>query len=68
MPLLKDMPYEILLKELNLPTLEYHRNRGDMILLFKMLHKLDYTKMFTISTNPHKLSGNSYKLIKPRAN
>ena len=39
------------------------RHRGDMILLFKMIHRIDvhdFTRMFSFSTNPHELRGNMY--------
>ncbi len=37
-PGLYDMPYDELLRTLNLPTLTYHRLHGDMIDVFKLLH------------------------------
>ena len=38
LPSLKDLPYKDRLKKLNLPTLQYHRYRGDMIEVYKMTH------------------------------
>ena len=69
-PQLKELPYSVRLQELNLPTTEYRHQRGDKILLFKMIHRIDYydfTRMFSFSTNPHELRGNMDKLIKPQA-
>ena len=40
-PEIKDLSYEERLRELNLPTLEYHRRRGDLIQWFKILHGID---------------------------
>ena len=36
-PELKSMPYDERLRKLNLPTLQYRRQRGDMIQMFKMM-------------------------------
>ena len=69
-PGLRDLPYETRLQELNLPTLEYRRQRFDQILLYKMLHRkvdFDYNKLFELSTGTHGTRGNPYKLQKPRA-
>ena len=40
-PELKHLTYEERLSELNLPTLEYRRKRGDLIHLFKIIHGID---------------------------
>ena len=59
------------ISRLNLPTLEYRRQRGDLIISFKMLHNIDdfeYSKMLTLSSTPHDLRENPSKLQKPRAN
>ena len=48
-PELKDKPYEDHLKALQLPSLTYHRKRGDMIQMYKIMNKLvriDAEKLF----------------------
>lgn len=45
---MKDMSYEERLRELNLPTLEFRRERGDMIEVFNHIHRYDRK---VISTN-----------------
>ena len=46
LPYLKDLPYEDHLKMLKLPTLSYHHWRGDLIEVYKMLHRFyDVTHM-----------------------
>ena len=70
-PEIKNLSYERRLQELNLPTLEYRRQRGDLIIVFKIMHKIDntdYTKLFHRSATQHSIRGNSLKLDKPRAN
>ena len=37
LPGMKDIPYEERLNRLQLPTLAYRRNRGDMIEVYKLL-------------------------------
>jgi len=34
------LPYEQQLRKLNLPTLRYRRHRGDMIEVYKILHRI----------------------------
>ena len=36
----RDLPYPERLKKLNLPTLKYRRQRGDMIEVYKILHDI----------------------------
>jgi hypothetical protein len=48
-PELKGLTYEQRLRALNLPTLDYRCQRGDMIWSFKHVHKIDdfdYEKLF----------------------
>ena len=40
-PELKNLSYEERLQELNLPTLQYRRRRGDVIQMFKIIHGID---------------------------
>lgn len=69
-PELQNMSYEDRLRQLNLPTLNYRRKRGDIIQTFKIIHKIDdisMDKFFSFSTNSV-TRGHSLKLRKPRAN
>ena len=66
-PDLRDLSYEERLYNLNLPTLEYRRKRGDLIQLYKMIHgmdDIDVTKFVSFSTNTTR--GHTLKLNKPR--
>ena len=66
-PEIKDLSYEERLRELNLPTLEYRRRRGDLIQMFKILHgidDIDSSKLVTLNENTAR--GHSFKLNKPR--
>ena len=67
---MKDISYENRLKALNLPTLEYRRKRGDLIIVYKLLHNildLDFKNFFTLATTPHDLRQHPLKIQKPRA-
>ena len=49
---IKQLPYEERLKTLGLPSLEYRRDRADLIQVYKIMHgidKIDKDKMFTLS-------------------
>lgn len=51
-PDLQKFPYSSRLCYLNLSTLDYRRDRGDMIQVFKLIHNIDdydYTKLFRLS-------------------
>ena len=66
-PELQGLSYEEILRELNLPTLDYRRKRGDLIHLFKMIHgyhEIDSKKFFSFSENTTR--GHMYKISKPR--
>ena len=68
-PIVKDLSYENRLKTLGLPTLEYRRDRYDMIQVYKALHDIDDIKwqnMFTLSANQTR--GHHLKLVKKRCN
>jgi len=66
---LHDLPYVDQLKELNLPTLSYHRFRGDIIFLHRIINNgfnISFSEFFTYSpvtsTRVH-----NYKLFKSHA-
>ena len=62
----KNLPYQERLRKLGLPTLEYRRERADMIQTYKILHgidKLDKDKLFTPALY-RATRGHSYKLQK----
>ena len=64
---LKDLPYELRLKELKLQTLAHRRLRGDMIQTFKLVKRLDDCPLENFFTFAHyNKRGHSYKLEKPR--
>ena len=64
---LKDLPYELRLKELKLPLLAHRRLRGDMIQTFKLVKRLDDCPLENFFTIAHyNKRGHSYKLEKPR--
>jgi hypothetical protein len=57
-PELRVLTYKQRLRALNLPTLDYRRQRGDMIQVFKLIHKIedfDYEKLFKLSVTNHKI-------------
>ena len=64
-----DMPYEQRLKELGLVTLEYRRDRADMLQIYKSLHGLDSLKwdnMFQL--NQSNLRGHFLKFTPKKCN
>ena len=64
---LKDLPYELKLKELKLPTLAHRRLRGDLIQTFKLVKRLDDCPLENFFTIAHyNKRGHSHKLEKPR--
>ena len=67
-PSLRSLSYEDRLKKLKLPTLEYRRRRGDMLLAYKLINKLtkcDWESFFKRSDYPTR--GHKDKLYKPMA-
>ena len=65
---LYDTPYSDRLNILKLPTLQYRRLRGDMILLHRLLHNnigIHFSDYFTRSFTSTR--GHSYKIFKPHA-
>ena len=60
----KNLPYQERLRKLGLPTLEYRRQRADMIQTYKILHgidKIDNDELFTPAIY-RATRGHSYKL------
>ena len=67
-PDLEELPYIDRMKSLGLPTLEYRRDRADMIQIYKSIHNLDELKwdnMFSLSTGG--LRGHNLKFIKMKS-
>ena len=66
---LKHLSYEDRLKTLGLPSLEYRRERSDMIQVYKIMHginKVDKDKFFTVNRYSA-TRGHSLKLFKKRS-
>ena len=62
----KNLSYTERLQKLGLPTLEYRRERADMIQTYKILHGIDNVdkdKLFTMAQY-HATRGHSFKLQK----
>ena len=65
----KDLSYPERLRTLGLPTLEYRRERADLIQVYKILHDIDSVdkgKLFT-TAQYRATRGHSYKLHKERS-
>lgn len=63
------LSYENRLRELGLPTLEYRRERADMVQVYKIFNgidKIEPDKLFTLASH-RTTRGHSFKLFKPRA-
>ena len=68
-PCLKNLPYAERLKKLDLPSLSYRRNRGDMIETYKYVTKLyDTTNPWLVLDQDSVTRGHSHKLITSRFN
>ena len=68
-PELRKLPYEERLKQLNLPSLRYHHRRGDMILMFNIMHGrsgLDKDSLFS-PTPSTRTRGHRLKVAKKPA-
>ena len=66
---IKHLPYEDRLRTLGLPSLEYRRERSDMIQVYKILHgigRVDKDKFFTLNRLAA-TRGHSIKLYKKRS-
>jgi capsule polysaccharide export protein KpsC/LpsZ len=64
-PELKGLAYEQRFRALNLPTLDYRIQRGDMIQVFKLIYKIDdfdCEKLFQLSVTNHNIRGYIYKI------
>ena len=67
---IKDLPYEERIKSLNLFKLSDRRKRGDMISMYKIMHKLvgiDSSSLFTMN-NQSATRGHMYKLYPEKCN
>ena len=65
---IRHLTYQERLKILGLPSLEYRRERADVIEVFKILNKIDEIdkdKLFTVSTYTS-TQGHPHKLLKKR--
>ena len=68
---LRNMEYEVRLKELKLTSLEDRRTRGDMILTYRLINGMegvDYHKFFSLVNNPYNLRGHSKKIARTNLN
>ena len=66
---LRHLPYHQRLQRLNLPSLYYRRRRGDMIMVYQLLHgslDLDPHAFFDTAVT-RDTRGHPWKLTKPRA-
>ena len=67
-PGLKDLEYTERLKKINIPSMKYRRERGDMIEVYKFVHgEYDMPPPFTLD-NEKKTRGHTYKIKKVRVN
>ena len=65
---LRDLPYPVRLRRLNLPSFICRRRRADLIQVYRMLNgidDLDYTKFFVLVEGSH-TRGHTLKLVKQR--
>ena len=70
---MKDLSYQQRLQEINLPSLEYRRVRGDLIEVYKITHniydQLSTKSLLTIDNKKRtRLDTNPYRLTKPQVN
>ena len=67
-PGLKDLEYTERLKKINIPSMKYRRERGDMIEVYKFVHgEYDMPPPFTLD-NEKRTRGHTYKIKKIRVN
>jgi len=65
---IRDHAYNNHLEELNLPSLNYRRCRGDMIMIYHLLHhnlNVEPSDLFTLNSS-FTTRGHNFKLYKPR--
>ena len=65
-PELKLLSYQERLRELNLPTLYYGRNRYELIQLFKIVSHEENTEVENLAFNDNNTSGHIFKIQDPR--
>ena len=66
---MKDIPYQERLKALNLPSLQYRRKRGNMIVMYKIINgivRIDSNKLLSLRTNT-RTRGHNRKIFKEHA-
>jgi len=69
-PALKHLNYEMRLRAMGLPSMEYRMRRGDLIQAFKIYHGLDRVdrdEFFKPATHEHGTRGHQHRLFKTRA-
>ena len=69
-PTIHHLSYKDRLRSLKLPTLQYRRRRGDMIMLFNLLHDMydfNISDLFTFTPNNHLTRGHQFKSFKYRS-
>ena len=65
---LQNLDYPARLRKLGIPTLEYRRARADVIEVYKLLNKIDYTSAELLNFSDVTFTrGHNKKLFKPRA-
>lgn len=65
---IKHLPYQDRMKQLNIPSLSFRRKRGDLIVIFKMVHGLMKTDgIIKPGTRRQNTRGHCYKLLKQQA-
>ena len=68
LPSTKNLPYEVRLRKLGLPTLKYRRLRQDMIQVYKITHSPEVARTSLLEINTtSQTRGHSLKLTKKRA-
>jgi len=66
-PAICHLSYEDKLRSSKLPTLQYRRYRGDMIMLYNLLHSMydfNVSDLFTFAPNNYLTRGHQFKLFK----
>ena len=66
---MKDIPYQERLKALNLPSLQYRRKRGNMIVMYKIINgiiRIDSNKLLSLRMNT-RTRGHNRKIFKGHA-